>query len=670
MKARRGVSRLALQREAESHERAGRLEKAIESWLALLKVAPRAETHNRVGDLLDKLGRADEASRQWCACAERYRADGFFHKAVAMLRKASRRDPKDVSLLRQIADLHVTIGNVVEAKRLFVEVAERWLEQNRSEAALEALETLVAVDDDANARRMLARLHEQHGDAARAAAHQLALAQGLIAEGRLSDARELLERAHALAPKSRPVRVGLSDVYVALQVWDRAVPLLEALAEEKGADARVLLRLAEAQVANGRVDAARAAYRRLLKRQPRDDEARVRLGLLWLEEPVPDPDRAFAELLPVVERFLERGDARRAASVLEDVVRRAEGHVRSLLRLGAIYNKLGDRDALERTYDRIVEAHRQRGDAALEQAALEARQALAAPRPAPAPPAAVVAAAGDAEAAVEQAAERIRSASALLVAAGAGMNVDFGWPDYRDREGFQQAFPAYRALGFGFEDLARPSRFELDPGLAWGFYAQRLEAARRRVPHPGFAVLSRWRSLAPGGGFVVTSCVEGEFQRAGFDPQRMVESVGSIEWLQCARECGAAPVPAPARLVEVDPETLRAREPFPTCAGCGALARPNVLLFGDWAWDMSRVTAQDEALRGWLSRARGLVVVECGETPRLPALRNYVRRLAQDAKAQVVRISTEDAGVPEGGVCVPLRPREAFERINRLLRGA
>jgi len=91
-------------------------------------------------------------------------------------------------------------------------------------------------------------------------------------------------------------------------------------------------------------------------------------------------------------------------------------------------------------------------------------------------------------------------------------------------------------------------------------------------------------------------------------------------------------------------------------------------MFGDWDWDMSRITTQDEELRGWLRRSRGLVVVECGETPRQPALPLYVRRLARDIDAPIVRISAEDWSVPEKGVGVPAAPSVALERLNQRIR--
>ena len=79
--------------------------------------------------------------------------------------------------------------------------------------------------------------------------------------------------------------------------------------------------------------------------------------------------------------------------------------------------------------------------------------------------------------------------------------------------------------------MANPAGFERSPRLAWAFYGHRLQLYRRTVPHDGFHVLSRWFDRKPGGGFVFTSNVDGQFQAAGFSS--VMECHGSIHFLQC-----------------------------------------------------------------------------------------------------------------------------------------
>jgi len=662
-----------LTRDATRHEKAGHIEEALACHLEIRKLSPRSPaTLNRIGDLYDRLGRERAAVQAWEDCARSYRDDGFLLQAIAVLKKASRRDPKDLRLRSKLAELHNLLGHVTEAKVQYADLAEEWLRRSQPGSAIRALERLVEIDPDPASRELLARLHEQMASPKKAALQHLALARGLAEEGKWSEARVLLEKALALAPTSTPAKSALAEACRHEGRWDQAERLFAELSALKPKDAQLALRVAECHERQGRLAEARTLYLKLLEARPEDDETRSRLGILTARDG--DADGAYALVAPVAERLIDRQELRSAAAIVDELAEYVPDHVPTLLKLAGIYHGLGDREALIATYDRIVQAHRGRGDGELARAAGEVRSTLAnlGPRlfPGPAMPGQQTAAPAEVEELVERAAAAIRGAGALLIAAGAGMNVDFGWVDYRDRESLWASYPPYREQGLSFTDLAHPSRFVDDPGLAWGFYGHRLEASRRRVPHRGFEILSRWKSLCPGGGFVVTSCVDGEFERAGFDPLKIGECCGTLEWLQCTKSCGAPVFSSQAIAVHVDPVTLRASEPWPSCPECGAVARPNILLFGDWDWDMARINEQDERLKEWLARrgiSRDLVVVECGETPRLPALRAYVRRLVSEQGAPIVRISSKDATVDPGGVGVPLAAAEGLERINERL---
>src|SRR3990167_565644 len=93
---------------------------------------------------------------------------------------------------------------------------------------------------------------------------------------------------------------------------------------------------------------------------------------------------------------------------------------------------------------------------------------------------------------LERAADLLADADALIVAAGAGMGVDSGLPDFRGREGFWRAYPALREAELDFTQIAAPKAFRTAPERAWGFYGHRLALYRRTTPHAGFALLRHW----------------------------------------------------------------------------------------------------------------------------------------------------------------------------------
>ena len=273
------------------------------------------------------------------------------------------------------------------------------------------------------------------------------------------------------------------------------------------------------------------------------------------------------------------------------------------------------------------------------------------------------------DAPLARAAEAIREADGLLVTAGAGMGVDSGLPDFRGDQGFWQAYPPYAKLGLSFADLANPRWFDEDPSLAWGFYGHRLNLYRATRPHDGFARLRAWVTARPRGGYVLTSNVDGQFQRAGFAPDRVVECHGTIDVWQCQRECGAGLFGAGE--VAVDPVTFRASAPLPACPGCGGLARPNVLMFGDGGWDETRTMAQQRGLERWLVELGGagarLAIVECGAGTAVATIRATGEALASRMGATLIRINPRESQAPAGALALPLAAGEGLARLDGLL---
>jgi NAD-dependent SIR2 family protein deacetylase len=275
----------------------------------------------------------------------------------------------------------------------------------------------------------------------------------------------------------------------------------------------------------------------------------------------------------------------------------------------------------------------------------------------------------DSEEALDRAAEAIAAADALVIGAGAGMGVDSGLPDFRGRDGFWQAYPPYAQLRLDFASIANPHWFREDPPLAWGFYGHRLGLYRQTRPHAGFGILRDWADRMRKGAFVYTSNVDGHFQRAGFDPLRIVEVHGAIDQMQCLGECGIGIFPAEPYNVEIDTSTMRAAEPLPECPACGGLARPNILMFGDWGWDASCSNQQSRRFAEWLGMlgdAR-LVVVECGAGTAIPTIRHGSEQLGQRFGATIIRINVRDPDVPEGQIGIAVGASAALHAIQARL---
>jgi NAD-dependent SIR2 family protein deacetylase len=270
-------------------------------------------------------------------------------------------------------------------------------------------------------------------------------------------------------------------------------------------------------------------------------------------------------------------------------------------------------------------------------------------------------------AAAAQSAEAIRRAEAVVVGAGAGMGVDSGLPDFRGDHGFWKAYPPYERLGITFIDAANPEHFEADPAFGWGFYGHRLALYRATTPHAGFGMIRRWIAERELPYFVYTSNVDGQFQKAGFDGARIVEVHGSIHHLQCVSPCCEA-IWENREAVDVDTSTMRALDVV-RCPRCGGVARPNILMFGDYAWIPSRTHDQQARFEAFLAtqRDRRIVVIELGAGTAIPSIRMRSERIAQFPGATLVRVNPREPQVPRGAISIAVGALTALEAIDMLL---
>jgi NAD-dependent SIR2 family protein deacetylase len=114
----------------------------------------------------------------------------------------------------------------------------------------------------------------------------------------------------------------------------------------------------------------------------------------------------------------------------------------------------------------------------------------------------------------------------------------------------------------------------------------------------------------------------------------------------------------------VDQAACRLRSAPPACPHCGALARPNILMFNDGGWVADRTDAQYARLRQWRQAVRKLVVVEIGAGVDIPS----VRRMSEMQGAPIVRINPRAPQLGgHAGVAISLTGLEALRALQSLI---
>ena len=269
---------------------------------------------------------------------------------------------------------------------------------------------------------------------------------------------------------------------------------------------------------------------------------------------------------------------------------------------------------------------------------------------------------------LQAAAQVLQTADGLLITAGAGMGVDSGLPDFRGNSGFWKAYPALGESGLNFQDMAHPKAFERDARQAWGFYGHRLKLYRNTQPHAGFDILKRWSGLMPQGSFVFTSNVDGQFQRAGFTENEVCECHGTIHRLQCTTPCQPRTWSSESLTPTVDTRTCQWLGDLPTCPHCQALARPHILMFGDWSWVDTQRERKDQALESFLAKTKQLVVIELGAGTEVATVRSFSERIAKLYHATLIRINPRESHCDlSGSIALPLGALAALQALDALL---
>jgi|SRR5579862_3158 len=181
-------------------------------------------------------------------------------------------------------------------------------------------------------------------------------------------------------------------------------------------------------------------------------------------------------------------------------------------------------------------------------------------------------------------AELIASEQPCVALTGAGVSTESGIPDFRSASGIWKRYDP--------QEYATIEAFRRDPVKVWDFYSKRLDVLGKAKPNAGHRALARLERAGLVEA-VVTQNVDRLHQSAG--SRDVVEVHGTISSATCVR-CGT-------RLEPDELTALLATSRAPECPACGAVVKPDVVLFGE----LLPVAAIERATA--LARGAGLLLV-------------------------------------------------------------
>ena len=186
---------------AEKCVQQGKLQNAISEYEKILKADPKDLTvMNTVGDLHARLGENDQAAQCFKSVGDAYAAQGFTVKAIAMYKKLSKLKSSTECILR-LAELYTQQGLFNDARAQYLQVAEDFLKTGQLEQAVKIFEKTLEMDPDNVAMRTkLAEVYVRMGKKPEAWKILSSAAENLRAKGQLAAADEILQRMLKLEP--------------------------------------------------------------------------------------------------------------------------------------------------------------------------------------------------------------------------------------------------------------------------------------------------------------------------------------------------------------------------------------------------------------------------------------------------------------------------------------
>ena len=380
---------------ADDHHRArelaeaGRFDEAAAILTELGRQRPDdAVVHNDLGVVLYQAGEKGRALTHYRRAAELapeeitfqknladflYVENGDVAEALKVFVRILDRHPDDVETLLTTGHICVSLERFEDAAhfyqrvlevepwhgdaRRFLDAVEKRREENGptgSFAAAEASASQPQAEEPADDTAALRRAVEENPDDAQAHSR---LGEALHQAGEIEAARRHLETAARLAPNDAGIQKQMADfTYVALGRAEEALTRYEALADADPADTEIQLLAGHLAVSLGRLDAAEARYRQVMRVEPWHPDAGRYLDALGRHraEAAPaapvDPEETHGLALALAEA----GDAEGAAAALESLVAAHGDHALAHNDLGVLYGRLSRWDRALAHYQRAA----------------------------------------------------------------------------------------------------------------------------------------------------------------------------------------------------------------------------------------------------------------------------------------------------------------------------
>jgi tetratricopeptide (TPR) repeat protein len=344
---------------AERYVQQGKLQNAITEYEKIIKADPKDLTVlNTIGDLYARVGQVEQATDYFRKVGDRYSADGFTVKAIAMYKKLTKLNNSAYDCVQRLAELYTQQGLYSDARAQYLVVADQHMRSNELPEAARIFQRVLELDpENTSMQNKLADLYERVGNRDEARNMFFRSADSLYARGQLAQADEALSRVLALDSTNA-----------------RALMLRGQIAMEGGDATGAITWLEQVKDLETNPDGVKELIRAYLKAERLMDAERLSRTLLvhykdvWGLAVTVDALMQAGKFLPalkLLDEFAERlvaANDNATAEMLHGCIGRVKDDANALELLRKLFVKLGVKAYLNEISELLAHALVQKGD--------------------------------------------------------------------------------------------------------------------------------------------------------------------------------------------------------------------------------------------------------------------------------------------------------------------
>jgi tetratricopeptide (TPR) repeat protein len=342
---------------AEKYVKKGKLTDAISEYKKLLTGdTQEVNVRNIISSLYLKMNQKIRALEELAQVAGHYEERGLYSQAMAVYKKISKLNPKDIEAAMKLGDLYARQGFLSEAKTEYLKVGKDLMRDNQIKRAIFLYEKLKKIDKkDPEARLALADLYTRDGSTDQAVDELNEAAELKIRGNDLKHARELLNRAKRLKADHPRTLSNLVDLFKREDEKKEALSLIDDILKKDKDNVKALKQMGNLYFDDQKLEKAEEVFSKIISLRPKDVTATVKLGHINILQD--NLDQAFELYEPMIDNFIRQQKFDKAIGLLGLIISSKKAHLPTLEGLASIYKSNNQAKNLEIVYRIILEEY-------------------------------------------------------------------------------------------------------------------------------------------------------------------------------------------------------------------------------------------------------------------------------------------------------------------------